>query len=135
MLRGAQTKGYLPAKITVSSQPDVYLVSFHLPAPIMLSRARLSSRVSLYILLLLLISRPMTCLTEEAVALCFQLTLRRISEPWSARLDRPLLRSLSAALASSPPRALFNHSNIPGLFQDHSAKWLNVAFYSRRMFC
>lgn len=38
----------------------------------------------------------MTRLSEEAVVLCFQLTLRRISEPRSARLGRLLaLHSVS----------------------------------------
>lgn len=133
-VRRSDERLFACVKISALSQPDVCSVSFHLSAPIILSPARLSSWASLYILPLLLISLPMTCLTEEAVVLCFQLTLRRVSEPWSARRGRLLLLGLSAVLASSPPCVLFNQSDIPGLFQDHAAKWRNVAFYSRRMF-
>lgn len=112
-----QTKGYLSVfRFTVLPQSDVYLASSHLPAPIIFSCVPLSSWVSLCILLLLLISFPMTRLSEEAVVPCFQLTPRRISEPWSARLGRLSLPSLSAALVSSLPCLLFKHSNIPCLF-------------------
>lgn len=124
---------FICVKITALPQSDVYLAASHLPAPIILSCVPLSSWVSLYILLLLLISFPMTRLSEEAVVLCFQLTLRHISEPWSARLGCLLLLSLSAALASSLSRVLFKHSGIPcwfhGIIQPNSQ-----AFYSRRMF-
>lgn len=112
-----QPKGHLSVfRFTVLPQSDVYLASSHLPAPIIFSCVPLSSWVSLCILLLLLISFPMTRLTEEAVVLCFQLTPRRISEPWSALLGRLLLLSLSAALVSNLPCLLFKHSNIPRLF-------------------
>lgn len=114
---------FVCVKITVLPQTDVYLTSSHLPALIILSCVPLSSRVSLYILLLLLISFPMTRLSEEAVVLCFQLTLRRISEPAFAWLGGLLLLCLSAALASSPPCALFKLSNIPRLF--HRIIWPN----------
>lgn len=52
-----------------------------------------ASILCLYILLLLLISSPMTRLSEETVVLPFQLTLRRISELWSAQLSFLLLLS------------------------------------------
>lgn len=67
---------------------------------------------------------------------CFQLTLRRISEPRFCRVRPPfLLLRLSAALESRLPRLLFRHSDMPCLFHyDHLVKLLNVAFYSRRMF-
>lgn len=58
---------------------------------------------------------PMTRLSEEAVLLCFQLTLCRVAELWSARRGR-LLARLSAAVASARPCMLFKHSDIPFLF-------------------
>lgn len=57
---------FVREEFTASPRSDVYLTSSHLPAPIVPSCVPLPSRVSLCILLLLLISSPMTRLTEEA---------------------------------------------------------------------
>lgn len=57
---------FVREEFTASPRSDVYLRSSHLPAPIVPSCVPLPSRVSLCILLLLLISSPMTRLTEEA---------------------------------------------------------------------
>lgn len=95
---------FVSAKIPVLPQTDVYLALFHVPAPIVL----LNSHKCLCICsLLLLLCFPMTRLSEEAVVPCFQLTLRRISEPKSAWLSRRSLLRLSAALASSLPCVWF----------------------------
>lgn len=113
---------FVKVKIPVLPQTDVYLALFHVPAPIILLYSH--ERLCIYSLLLLL-RFPMTRLSEEAVVPCFQLTLRRISEPKSSRLSRRLLLRLSAALASNLPHVWFKYS-IPAP-RDRFRK-LNVAF-------